>query len=324
MLTAVITGVAGQDGSYLSEYLLELGYRVIGITRRTKDDKSLLNISGIMNNPMFELTFGDITDSVFISQLLCNNDIHEFYNLAAQSHVGYSFQNPSLTMQVNANAVLMHLDFIRMHSPATRYYNAATSEMFGGVDGEVKYTEASPFNPRSPYAISKVAAFYSVKNYRDAYGLHASSGILFNHSSPRRGMDFALRKITRGVKSVSGGLQSKVRMGDLSAFRDEGHSKDYVKAMHLMVKSKSPSDYIISTGNAYSIREMFQIACDECNLDFEKVYELDERFIRPSEVKYLCGDATKAQTELGWKPEYNIHSLIKEMLDNDEKELYSF
>lgn len=315
---AVITGVAGQDGSHLAELLLEKDFKVIGISRRKSVEPGMINISEVLNNKNFILKEGDIIDSTFMSGILYDYKPHLFFNLAAQSNVGHSFKEPIFTFKVNAEAVMLQLELIRQISPYTRYYSATTSEMFGGLDcPKTGYNESSPFNPRSPYAVAKVAAFYAVKNYRDAYGLHASSGVLHNHSSKRRGHDFATRKITSGVANIIAGKLNTIKMGNLSAFRDEGHSKDYVKAMLLMLEQDTPDDYVVATGDGATIEDMLKYVCRLAGLDFNKVYEQDARFMRPSDVPFLLGDSSKARSILGWKPEYDWKSLLKEMYEND-------
>lgn len=319
---AVITGVAGQDGSYLSELLLNKGYLVVGVTRRSSTSKYRKNIAHLKQKS-FVLIKGDLTDPTCISRILHDYKPHEFYNLGAQSHVGYSFSNPVDSFKTNAESVVMHLNMIRSVSPSTRYYQASTSEILGGVDCPKEgYSESFEPNPRSPYAVSKMSAHYSVKNFRESYGLYAVSGILFNHSSPRRGFDFATRKITSGIAEIVLGNKKTLKMGNLSAFRDEGHSKDYVKAMWSMlnqdiIANKSPEDYIVSTGSGATIEDMFKHVCSMANLNFEDVYELDKRFLRPSEVMYLKGNSDKIQKELGWVPEYSWDSLLEEMFLND-------
>jgi len=318
MLRAIITGTAGQDGSYLAEFLLSKGYEVFGVSIRKSVNSGTENIAHLMDDENFHYTEGDLSDPIFIGRLIHDVQPHEFYNLGAASHVGYSFVNPVKVFQVNAEAVIMHLSLLKDYSPATRYYQASTSEMLGGVDCPREgYNENSPLNPRSPYAISKCAAHLSVNNYREAYGLFAVSGILFNHSSLRRGVSFAARKITHGVASVKLGLQDTLKMGDLSAFRDEGCSKDYVKAMWLMLQQEAPENYVIATGSGATIGEMLRYVCYLAGLEFEEVYELDKRFLRPSDVPYLLGDASKAREKLGWDPEYDWKALLKEMYEND-------
>jgi GDPmannose 4,6-dehydratase len=324
MLTAVITGAAGQDGSYLSELLLSKNYEIIGITRRHSAGEELLNIKHLLDNDNFTLIEGDICDATLISRILHDYKPHEWYNLAAMSHVGQSFKEPLYTFDVDAKSVIMQLECIRQISPYTRFYQASTSELFGGLNCPNEgYDENSNFNPRSPYAIAKLAAFWAVRNYRVAYNLFACNGILHNHSSPRRGYDFATRKITRGIAGVKLGLQDCVRMGNLSSFRDEGHSKDYCKAMHLMLQQESPNDYVVATGTGATIEEMFKYVCDLADLDFDDVYRVDQRYMRPSDVPYLCGNPSKIMNELGWCPEYSWKALLKEMYENDIEDLKS-
>lgn len=321
MFRAIVTG-AGQDSSYLADLLIDKGYEVLMFTRRCSVNNEQVNVKHILDNPNFSLIHGDITDPTFIGRILHDFKPHEYYGLAAQSHVGYSFKDPVNTFNVTGASVLMQLDLIREFSPSTRFYNAATSELFGGLNvPDTGYTEESPFYPRSPYAVAKAAGFYATRNYREAYGLFACSGILFNHSSPRRGHDFATRKITRGIAKVKLGLESKLKMGDLSPFRDEGHAKDYVKAQWLMLQQKEPQDFIIATGSGATIEEMFCYVCELSGLKFEDVYESDPRFMRPSEVPFLRGNPSKANSVLNWKPEYNWKELLKEMYEADLSEL---
>jgi GDPmannose 4,6-dehydratase len=322
MLRAVITGVAGQDGSYLAELLLSKGYLVVGITRRHGVNEKYKNIDHLFGHDNFKFVEGDISDTTLVSRVLHQYRPHEWYNLAAMSHVGQSFREPLVTFDVNARAVIGQLELIRQISPYTRFYQASTSELFGGIGCPVEgYNEESLFNPRSPYAIAKLAAYWAVINYRVAYNIFACNGILHNHSSPRRGHDFATRKITRGIAKVALGLESTVKMGNLSAFRDEGHAKDYCRAMYLMLQQESPDDYLIATGSGATIEDMFRYVCGLANLSLEEVYEADERFMRPSDVQYLLGNPRKAIEKLGWKPEYNWKVLLKEMYENDLAEL---
>jgi len=326
MKTAVITGAAGQDGSYLSEFLLNKNYRVIALVRRSSTSSSYKNISHIKSKN-FVVVRGDLSDPTCISRILSDYRPHEFYNLGAQSHVGHSFNSPIESFEINATSVIMHLQMIKTISPDTRYYQAGTSEILGGVNCPIEgYCEIFFPNPRSPYAVSKTSAYYAVKNFRESYSLYAVTGILFNHSSPRRGFDFATRKITSGIAKIKKGLEKKVSMGDLSAFRDEGFSGDYVEAMWMMlnqdfIANKSPEDYIVSTGEGATIEEMFLYVCELANLNFEDVYEIDERFIRPSDVPFLLGDSSKIKNDLGWKPKYNWRSLLKEMYEHDLKRI---
>lgn len=317
-MIAVITGVAGQDGSYLAEYLLELDYQVIGISRRKSVEPGIKNIEHLFKNENFVFLEGDITDATFISRVLHKYHPHEYYNLAAMSHVGQSFKQPVSTFKIDAEAVVMQLEMIRQISPFTRFYQASTSELFGGFNcPEAGFNEDSPFHPRSPYAVAKMAAYWAVVNYREAYDLYACNGILFNHSSPRRGEDFASRKITKGAARVRYGMQKNLKMGNLSAFRDEGHSKDYVRAMHLMLKQDKAEEFIIATGDGATIEDMFRHVAEKTGFTFEELYEQDERFMRPSDVPFLRGDASKAREKLGWIPEYTWKTLLDEMYEHD-------
>jgi GDPmannose 4,6-dehydratase len=322
MLKAVITGVAGQDGSYLADLLLDKGYQVLGITRRHASVKEYINVKHLFVNRNFQLIEGDITDPTLIGRILHDHKPHEWYNLAAQSNVGHSFKEPLATFEINAAAVIGQLEMIRQISPYTRFYQASTSELFGGLAcPKSGYTESSPFHPRSPYGVAKLAAFWAVTNYREAYGLLACNGILHNHSSPRRGFDFATRKITRGVAKIKLGLEDTLKMGNLEAFRDEGHSRDYCRAMWMMLQNDIPTDYLVATGSGATIREMLEHVCSIADLDVEGVYEMDERYMRPSDVPFLLGNPSKIKEELGWEPSISWKSLLKEMYETDLAEL---
>lgn len=318
MFKAVITGVAGQDGSYLAEYLLNLDYQVIGITRRKSVNPSLDNLQSILFHPKFKLILGDLTDATLIYRILHDYKPHEWYNLGAFSNVGQSFKEPAATFRVNAEAVITQLDAINQISPSTRYYQASTSELWGGINcPEEGYDENSRFYPKSPYAVSKLAAYWSVKNYRESYGLFACNGVLSNHSSPRRGYDFATRKISRGVAAIKLGFQHQLKMGNLNAFRDEGHSQDYVKAMHLMLQAEEARDYVVATGQGATIRQMLEYVCELANLEVDQVYQQDPSLMRPSDVPYLKGNPTKIKHDLGWEPGYDWKNLLQEMYFND-------
>ncbi len=322
MLTAVVTGVAGQDGSYLSELLLSKGYRVVGVARRRSANQEYLNINHLFSNDLFCFVEGDVSDPTLVSRLIHSYSPHEWYNLAAMSHVGQSFREPVATFSNNSLSVVSQLECIRQLSPYTRFYQASTSELFGTTKcPESGFTEESVFHPRSPYGVSKLASYWAVANYREAYGLFACNGILHNHSSPRRGYGFATRKITRGIAKVSLGIEDVLRMGNLSSFRDEGHAKDYCNAMYLMLQQESPDDYLISTGSGATIEEMFRYVCSLAGLEFDDVYQMDERYMRPSDVPYLLGNPEKARIALGWEPEYDWKKLLKEMYENDLNEL---
>lgn len=315
---AVITGVQGQDGSYLAELLLSKGYKVVGTARRKSSGETNDNIKHI-DNSNFEVVYLDITDSAAINWLVQKHKPEMYFNLAAQSHVGQSFVEPISTFKVNAEAVYLMLEAIRMHSPKTKVYQAGTSELWGSATcPESGFNEESVFHPRSPYSVAKSAAFYAMRNYREAYGLFCVNGILCNHSSPRRGHDFATRKITKAVANIVCGKQDKLHMGNLEAFRDEGHAADYVKAMFLMLQQDHPDDYVVSTGDGATIRQMLDYVCELGGLSADNIYVPDERFMRPSDVPFLKGDPSKIAA-LGWKPEHTWKSLLKDMFENDLK-----
>jgi len=322
MKTAIITGALGQDGSFLSEHLLELDHKVYGITRRKSTDADSWGfLEHLKGNPNFKLIHGDITDPIFISNLISDIKPTKLFNLGAQSHVGYSFQNPYTTFETDACAVVHMLSALQKHSPATRFYQASTSELFGGINcPSAGYGEISPFHPRSPYGVAKLASHWSTINFREAYGMFSCAGILFNHESQRRGLDFVTRKVTNGVARIKAGLDTKIVMGNIDAYRDWGYAKDYVKMMNLMLEADVPQEYVIATGKAYSIKNLLELSFSLVGIDnWEDYVEFDERFMRPSEVPYLLGDPTKAERELGWVPETSFESLIKIMLESDLK-----
>jgi GDPmannose 4,6-dehydratase len=322
MKTAIITGALGQDGAFLTEHLLDLNHKVYGVSRRKSTDADSWGfLEHLRGNPNFSLVHGDITDSIFISNLISDIKPTKLFNLGAQSHVGYSFQNPYTTFETDACAVVHMLSAVQKHSPATRFYQASTSELFGGIDcPSAGYSETSPFHPRSPYGVAKLAAHWSTINFREAYGMFACAGILFNHESERRGLDFVTRKVTNGVARITAGLDTKIVMGNIDAYRDWGYAKDYVKMMNLMLEADVPQEYVIATGKTYSIKNLLELAFSLVGIDnWEDYVEFDERFMRPSEVPYLLGDPTKAEKELGWVPETSFEGLIKIMLDSDLK-----
>ncbi len=322
MLKAVITGVAGQDGSYLAELLIEKGYEVYGVTRRKSVNPGEENLEKLAGNERFHLIYGDITDGTFVTRLLYDVRPHEYYNLAAMSQVGQSFREPVATFTSNATAVALQLEAIRSVSPSTRFYQASTSELFGLTPcPESGLTEDAPFHPRSPYAVAKLAGYFATVNAREAWGLHASNGILFNHSSPRRGLDFATRKITRGLAAVKLGLATNLKMGDLSALRDEGLSSDYMDAAWRMLQQPEPDDYVVGTGTGATIEQMFRFVCGLAGLEFDKVYERDERYLRPSDVPYLVANPTKARTVLGWQARHDWKNVLALMFQSDLSEL---
>jgi len=319
MKTAMITGVNGQDGSYLAELLLEKGYRVIGLKRRT----STINtgrIDHLMGNQNFSIKYYDLHDAYFINHIMKEEKIDEVYNLAAQSHVAVSFEIPDYTSDGICRGTLNILNAIRNISPTTRMYQASSSEMYGDSSDytEKGFNENSRMMPVSPYAVAKLYAHQMVNVYRKAYGLHLSSGILFNHESPRRGETFVTRKITMAAAKIKKGLQKDLYLGNLDAKRDWGHAKDYVNAMWLMLQQEKPDDYVIATGETYSVEDFLTEIFTYSGLgNWRNYVKIDPRLKRPNEVPYLLGDSTKARTVLGWKPEYNMQTLARRMFDSD-------
>ena len=345
---ALITGITGQDGAYLAELLIDKRYIVHGIKRRS----SLFNTERIdhlyqdphKENRNFILHYGDMTDSTNLIRIVKEVQPDEIYNLAAQSHVKVSFETPEYTANADAIGALRILEAIRLLglTDKTRFYQASTSELYGLVQ-EVPQTEKTPFYPRSPYAVAKLYAYWITVNYREAYGLHASNGILFNHESPIRGETFVTRKITRAAARIALGMQDKLYLGNLSAKRDWGHAKDYVKAMYLMMQQEKPDDYVIATGITTEVREFVRMTFAKLGVEIEfegknqeefgfikkvnnddfdlvsgtKVIEVDPKYFRPTEVDLLIGDPTKAKEKLGWKPKYNLNELIKDMVRSD-------
>lgn len=314
---ALITGITGQDGSYLAEFLLEQGYKVFGMVRRS----SLENYERINHLiPQIELVQGDLLDQFSLISVLKETKPAEVYNLAAQSFVPTSWAQPVLTSEFTALGVTKLLESIRLVDRNIRFYQASSSEMFGKVR-ETPQTEMTPFHPRSPYGVSKVYGHYITVNYRESYGLFAVSGILFNHESPRRGLEFVTRKVTDGVARIKLGLSDELRLGNLDAKRDWGFAGDYVKAMWLMLQQSTPEDYVIATGETKSVRELVQAAFGHVGLDWEKYVRVDKAFLRPAEVDLLVGDSTKAKEELGWEPSVSFESMIKMMVEADLERL---
>lgn len=320
MSTAVITGVNGQDGSYLAEFLLDKGYTVIGLVRRSAmEDKKLFNIQHLLKNQNFILEDGDVTDSSSIWRLVQDYKPDEFYNLAAQSHVGVSFTSPEATTEINATGVLNCLEAIRNVSPNTKFYQASTSEMFGD-NTNVPQNENTQFQPNSPYACAKVFAHNIVVNYRKAYNLFACSGILFNHESPRRGEQFVTRKITKAAARIKLGLQDVLYLGNLDAKRDWGYAKEYVEGMWLMLQQDKPDDYVLGTGKTSSIKDFIEAVSEVAGFDlFSKVTILD-KYKRPSEVPLLLADPTKAKTKLDWEAKTSLKELAQIMYNYDLEE----
>ena len=328
MKVALITGITGQDGSYLAELLLEKGYQVHGIVRRS----SLINTHRIDHiYPDLQLHYGDLTDATNLISVIKKVEPDEIYNLGAQSHVKVSFETPDYTAQVDGLGTLRVLEAVRLlgMEKKTRIYQASTSELYGLVQ-ETPQTETTPFYPRSPYGVAKLYGYWIIKNYRESYGMHCSSGILFNHESPRRGETFVTRKITRGLSKISVGLQDCVELGNLNAKRDWGHAKDFVEAMWLMLQQDEPDDYVIATGHQYSVKEFIEEAAplfgfniewmgeglDEIGYDWgmkRSVIKVNDRYFRPAEVESLLGDATKAKEKLGWEPKITFKELVEDM-----------
>lgn len=315
---ALVTGITGQDGSYLTELLLSKGYNVCGIVRRSSSFNTG-RIDHLYQDPhlrgsRIRLIFGDLTDGSSLNQILKTVKPAEIYNLAAQSHVRVSFDIPEYTAEVTALGTIRLLDAIRESKIETKYYQASSSEMFGEAR-ETPQTEKTPFHPRSPYAVAKVYAHWITVNYRESYDIFACNGILFNHESPRRGRTFVTRKIAEGAVKIKLGMQDKLFLGNLDAKRDWGYDGDYVEAMWLMLQQPKPDDYIIATGKNYSVREFLDEAFRYLDLDWNKYVEIDPRYFRPSEVDSLLGDASKARKILGWKPKVNFKQLVQMMVD---------
>ncbi len=313
MPKALITGITGQDGSYLAELLLEKGYDVVGMLRRS----STVNLSRIGHlKGDIELASGDLIDGASLVKVLRQHEPDEVYNLAAQSFVQTSFGQPVLTGEVTGLGVTRLLEAMRMVSPDARFYQASSSEMFGqAVD--IPQTEATLFHPRSPYGAAKVYGHWITVNYRESYDMFACTGILFNHESPRRGTEFVTRKVSLGVASIKAGLREKLMLGNLDAQRDWGHAADYVRAMWLMMQQEEPSDYVIATGETHTVRELCEVAFNAVGLNWEEHVEIDPKYYRPAEVDLLVGDATKAEKELGWTPTTSFQELITEMVEAD-------
>jgi GDPmannose 4,6-dehydratase len=334
MKVALITGITGQDGSYLAELLLEKGYQVHGIVRRS----SLINthrIDHIYNHPMMKLHYGDLTDSTNLIGVIQKVKPNEIYNLGAQSHVKVSFETPEYTGQVDALGTLRVLEAVKLlgMEKEVRIYQASTSELYGKVQ-EVPQKETTPFHPRSPYGVAKLYGYWIVKNYRESYGMYACSGILFNHESPRRGETFVTRKITRGLKAISEGREKVLYLGNLDSKRDWGHARDYVEAMWLMLQQKEPKDYVIATGKQYSVRDFINSASPYFGFDLQwynngideiaidkntknTIIAVDPKYFRPAEVETLLGDPTKAKENLGWIPKVNFKQLVEDMCINE-------
>lgn len=357
MKTAVITGVSGQDGSYLAEFLLDHDYRVFGLYRRTSN-YNLSRINHLLNNAQFKLLEFDLTDPSSINNIIKDTKPDEFYNLAAQSHVATSFNQPITTVHVNTIGVINILEGIRVFSPATRFYQASTSEMFGynydvdSADGSKYQDENTQFSPQSPYGVSKLASHDMTRIYREGYGIFGSCGILFNHESPRRGENFVTRKITKWIgeylswcekhairtdKTVSSednlylvdvwstdeeNKFPKLKLGNISAQRDWGHAKDYIKAMWMILQQDTPEDYVISTGVTKSVQDFLTTSFNHVQLDYKQYMIIDPLLFRPAEVEYLRGDSSKARSKMNWTPDISFDQLVIEMVDSDNRCLY--
>jgi len=319
---ALITGITGQDGSYLAEFLLGRGYEVHGIVRRASTFNTE-RLDSVYADPhergvRLALHYGDITDGAALRRTLERAGPDEIYNLAAQSHVRVSFDQAEYTADADATGALRLFEAVRDYAAignTVRVYQASSSEMFGAAPPP--QNEKTPFYPRSPYGVSKVAAHWYAINYREAYGLHISNGILFNHESPRRGETFVTRKITRALARIKSGLQETLYLGNLEARRDWGYAGDYVEAMWLMMQQPKPDDYVIATGESHSVREFLELAADYCGVDWQKYVKKDSRYFRPTEVDSLCGDPAKARTVLGWAPKVSFSELVRMMVDHD-------
>ncbi len=312
---AFITGITGQDGSYLAELLLDKGYVVHGLVRRSSSETNTSRLATISDHPDLHLHFGDLGDSSVLARLIHEIQPTEVYNLAAQSDVKLSFEIPEFTADVTGTGTLRLLEAVRLHAPQARFYQASSSEMFGA--SPPPQNEMTRFHPRSPYAAAKVMAHNLTVNYREGYGMFAASGILFNHESPRRGELFVTRKITKAVARIQAGLQGELALGNLDARRDWGFAGDYVDAMWRMLQHDEPGDYVVATGEAHTVREFCQAAFGHVGLDWEQYVRVDERWFRPAEVDYLLGDPSHAAETLGWKPTISFDQLVTMMVDAD-------
>ena len=318
---ALITGITGQDGSYLTELLLSKGYEVHGVIRRSSSFNTG-RLSSIYQDPHVDnrrmiLHYGDLQDSTSLAHLVREIKPKEIYNLGAQSHVKVSFEIPEYTADITGTGTIRLLEAIRASGIETKFYQASSSELYGGTPPP--QNEQTPFHPRSPYGAAKIFSYWSTVNYREAYAMHTSNGILFNHESPRRGETFVTRKITRAVARISAGIDKEVYLGNLDAVRDWGYAKEYVEAMWLMLQQPKGDDFVIATGESASVKQFAEIAFSRANLDWQKYVKIDKRYLRPSEVDSLVGDATKAEKILGWKPKTNWKKLAELMVDADIK-----
>lgn len=311
---ALITGITGQDGSFLAELLLSKGYQVFGLVRRLSTP-NMANIAGIAER--VHLVDGDLTDQSSLNNAVRDAQPDEVYNLAAQSFVQTSFRQPTLTSDVSGTGVVRLLEAVRHHAPDARFYQASTSELYGLVKTEPQ-NEATPFHPRSPYGFAKLLGYWATTNYRESYGMHASNGILFNHESERRGLEFVTRKISHGVAQIKAGLAKEIRLGNLEARRDWGYAPEYVEGMWRMVQRDEPGDYVLATGKSHTVRDFVRLAfAAVAETDWERHVKVDPAYYRPAEVHTLCGDAAKARRELGWEPKTDLSELVRIMVEAD-------
>lgn len=313
---AFITGINGQDGSYLAEYLLSLGYEVHGMVRRNSMAENQDYRTSHINDKI-TTHYGDLLDEGSIDRILYAVQPDEIYNIGAQSHVRISFEIPQFTVKTNAVGVMNILESYRRICPSAKFYQASSSEMFGNsVDSDGFQRETTPMHPVSPYGCSKLFGYSIVRNYRKAYKLHAVNGILFNHESPRRGSNFVTNKVVKTAVQIKHGLKDKLELGNMDSFRDWGHSKDYVRAMHKIVNHNTPDDFVVSTGETHSVREMVEYVFSKLDMDYKSYVVVNPLFMRPEELQYLKGDSTKVRSVLGWKPEYTFHSMLDEMISH--------
>lgn len=340
MKKSIIFGITGQDGSYLTELLLEKGHEVHGIIRRSSNFNTN-RIEHLMKSSNLKLHYGDVSDALFVNNIVKEVKPNEIYNLAAQSHVAVSFELPNYTAQVDAIGTLNVLEAVRTNHPEARVYQASTSELYGGMEynrPKNGYNEESPFHPRSPYGVAKLYGYWIIKNYRESYNIYACNGILFNHEGPRRGKTFVTRKITQGLSMIYHGLETTLKLGNLDSLRDWGYAKDYVNAMWLMLQQEKPEDFVISTGKAYSVRDFIKEAAKHIKVDIEwkgegvnekgydkktgkVIIEIDPKYFRPAEVDLLLGDSSKAKEKLNWEPETTFEELVEIMMKHDLKEV---
>ena len=321
MKKALITGISGQDGSYLAEYLLELGYEVHGIVRRHSVAENQ-NFRLYSIGDSIHTHYGDLNDYPSLVSLMTEIKPDEIYNLAAMSHVRVSFDMPAFTIKTNSLGVLNLLEIYRTLCPGSKFYQASSSEMFGNsIDEDGVQRMTTPMNPVSPYGCSKVMGYHLTRHYRNAYNLHATNGILFNHESPRRGSNFVTNKVVKGAVSIKKGLQEKLALGNMDAHRDWGHAKDYVKAMHMIINHENPDDFVVATGITHSVRDLCEVVFSKLGMDYKNHVIQDKKYLRPEELDYLKGDPTRAKKILGWEPEYTFETMIDEMIEHWEEVL---